>query len=88
MPDPVPQHGLTPAEVAKYWRVSADFVRDEIRAGRLGAIDTSRQRCCRSRYIILPHHMREWEQSRQAVAPPKSARRRRQREQEEDFYPD
>jgi excisionase family DNA binding protein len=78
---------MTPAEVAKYWRVSADFVRAEIRAGRLGAIDTSRQRCRRSRFVILPHHLAEWEKSHRAVAPPRPVKRRK-RIEEEDFYPD
>jgi hypothetical protein len=89
MPDPMPQHGLTPAEVARYWRVSADFVRDEIRAGRLGAIDTSRQRCRRSRFVVLPHHLAAWEQLHRAATPERPrTRRRRQRTDEVDFYPD
>jgi hypothetical protein len=84
-----PTRGMTPTEVGRYLRVSPDFVRDEIRAGRLGAIDTSRQRCRRARYIVLPHHLREWEQAHQAATPYKPVpRRRRRAADEEDFYPD
>jgi hypothetical protein len=85
--DATPQRGLTPAEVGRLLRVSPDFVRAEIRAGRLGAIDTSRQRCRRSRFVVLPHHLREWEQSRRAAAP-QATPRRRKRTCEVDFYPD
>jgi hypothetical protein len=85
--DATPQRGLTPTELGRYLRVSPDYIRAEIRAGRLGAIDTSRQRCRRSRFIVLPHHLAEWEQARRVAAPQATPRRRRRRE-EIDFYPD
>jgi hypothetical protein len=75
--------------LARYLRVSADYLRDEIRAGRLGAIDTSRQRRGKPRFIILPHHLAEWERSRRAVAPVQpSPRRQRRPATVIDFYPD
>jgi excisionase family DNA binding protein len=80
--------GLTPAEVARYLRVSADYIRDEIRTGRLGALNTSRQRCRRPRYIVLPHHLAEWERSHAAATPPPAAQRRRRRPAMVDYYPD
>lgn len=81
--------GITPAEAARYLRVSADFIRDEIRAGRLGAIDTSRQRGRRPRFVILPHHLMEWERSRAAAQAEKPVtERRRNRPVAIDYFPD
>lgn len=79
---------MTPAELGRYLRVSPDFVRGEIRAGRLKALDTSRQRCRRPRYIILPHHLAEWERSRAALPTEQPAPPRRKRTTVKDFYPD
>jgi hypothetical protein len=68
--------------------VSPDYVRDEIRAGRLGAIDTSRQRCRRPRYIVLPHHLTEWEQSHAAATLATKQPRQKKRINLVDYYPD
>lgn len=87
-PASTPLRGMTPAELARYLRVSPDFVRDEIRAGRLKAINTSRVRCGRPRYIILPHHLAEWERSREATPTEKPAPRRKQLTTKIDYYPD
>jgi excisionase family DNA binding protein len=80
-------HGHTPRELARLLRVSPDRVRAWIAAGELGAIDTARHRCGRPRYVILPHHLAEFEATRRAAPPPKPARRKR-RSLETDFYPD
>ncbi len=85
---PSPSRGMTPAEAARYLRVSADYIRDEIRAGRLGAINTARQRCRRPRYIVLPHQLAAWERSRAAATPASPAPRRRRRPSTIDYYPD
>lgn len=80
--------GMTPAELARYLRVRADYIRAEIHAGRLGAINTARRRCGRPRFVVLPHHLAEWERSRSAAEPPKPPRQRRKATAEIDFYPD
>jgi excisionase family DNA binding protein len=79
---------MTPAELARYLRVSPDFIRDEIRAGRMKAINTSRVRCGRPRYVVLPHHLAEWERSREATPMAQPAPRRKKRTDAIDFYPD
>lgn len=88
MSDTLPTHGMTPAEVGRYLRVSPDYIRDEIRAGRLGAIDTSRQRGRRARYVILPHHLAAWEREHAVTTPEAPAARRRKRTTIKDYYPD
>jgi excisionase family DNA binding protein len=80
--------GLTPTEVAEYLRVSPDRVRSMIRRGELGAIDTSLTRCGRPRFIVLPHHLREFERRHAAADPPQPRRRPRKKSAEIDFYPD
>jgi hypothetical protein len=84
---PADGRGLTPRALARYLRLSPDRIRSMIASGELGAVDTSRHRCGRPRYVILPHHVREWERARRAAAPPKPARRRK-RTAEVDFFPD
>jgi excisionase family DNA binding protein len=86
--DDTTQRGLTPNELARVLRVSADRVRAWIKSGELGALDTARHRCGRPRYVILPRHLAEFEQRRRAAtAPPKPPRRRR-RQTTRDYYPD
>lgn len=81
--------GYTPAELAKLLRVSPDKVRSWIKRGELSAIDTSSRRCGRPRFVILPHHLAEFEQRRKAATPPaRPAPRRRQQAGFIDFYPD
>jgi hypothetical protein len=69
--------GLTPREFGRRYRVSAGRVRAWIANGQLGAVNTSTVLCGRPRYVILPHHVAEWERGRQVTAPPKPQRRRR-----------
>jgi len=79
--------GLTPNELARVLRVSPDRVRAWIKAGELPALDTAARRG-KPRYVILPHHLAEFERRRRPPAPPAPARRRRKKSSEIDFYPD
>jgi hypothetical protein len=81
------ERGYTPNELAKVLRVSPDRIRAWIKAGQLGAIDTSTIRCRRPRYVILPHHLAEFKRRRAAGPAPKPQHRRR-RTALVDFYPD
>jgi excisionase family DNA binding protein len=81
-----PVCGLTPNEAAKLLRVSANRVRSWIKTGELGAIDTAQTRCGRPRYVILPHHLAEFERRRQAAPPPRPAKRRK-KITSVDYYP-
>lgn len=83
-----PARGYTPREVARLLRVNPDRVRGWIKSGQLGAIDTSTNRCGKPRYVILPHHLSEFEQSRRAGNPQKPPPRRRKRSDAIDYYPD
>jgi transposase len=80
--------GMTPREVAKFLRVSPDRVRSWILKGELAAVNTANIRCGRPRWVILPHHLAEWERGRRASPPPKRWRRRRQPAELVDYYPD
>jgi hypothetical protein len=82
------QHGKTPNEVARLLRVAPDQVRAWIKTGLLGAIDTSRHRCGRPRYVILPEHLREFVESRKVSPPQPKAPRRPRRPEFVDYYPD
>ena len=79
--------GMTPSEIGKLLRISPDRVRAMIARGELRAINTAPRRGGRPRYIVLPHHLRDWEQAHQAAVPPAPARRRK-RTSGVDFYPD
>jgi excisionase family DNA binding protein len=87
MNDPLPTTGLTPNELAKLLRVSADRIRNWIKTGKLGAVNVAEYRCAKARFIILPHHLAEFERQRQVTPQLKPARRRR-RIGITDFYPD
>jgi excisionase family DNA binding protein len=77
--------GLTPNELAKLLRISPDKVRAWITAGELPAVNVADAKCGRPRYIILPHHLAEWEQRRAAAKP---RRTRKKRTTKVDYYPD
>ncbi len=83
----LPSVGLTVREVARRYRVSPGKVRGWIKAGRLGAIDTSLTRCRQPRFVILPRHLEEFEQQRSASPLPKPERRTK-RTGFVDYYPD
>jgi excisionase family DNA binding protein len=79
--------GYTPRELARLLRVNADRVRRWIENGELKALNLATVRCGRPRYVILPHHLEEFEKLRQAGPPPRPSRRRRPVAMT-DFYPD
>jgi hypothetical protein len=81
------ERGWTPNELARLLRVSPDRIRAWIQSGELGALDLATTRCGRPRYVILPHHLAEFEARRCAATPPRPARRRRRR-QRIDYFPD
>jgi excisionase family DNA binding protein len=90
MPDDTslsPPAGLTVRDVARRYRVSPDKVRSWIRRGELRALNTSRRRCGRPRFVILPHHLAEFERARAATPTPKLALRKK-KSLAIDFYPD
>src|SRR5262245_43050147 len=85
-PDPIPR-GWTVPRLAKLLCVSPETVRTWIRNKELKAINTAR-RNGRPRYVILPHHLEEFERRHLAAtetstAPPR--RRRRQPDGWTDF---
>lgn len=82
-----PTRGMTPNEFANFIRKSPDWVRAEIAAGRLGAVNLADAKCGRPQYIILPHHIEQFIRSRSAAPPPKAPRRKR-RSETKDFFPD
>jgi hypothetical protein len=85
MPDTL-ERGYTPRELAKVLRVSPDRVRAWITTGELGALNLAATRCDRPRYVILPHHLNEFERARVAASPTPRSARRRQRPIK-DYYP-
>jgi hypothetical protein len=83
------ERGFTPNELARVLRMSPDRIRDMIRSGELGAVNTSRHRCGRPRFVILPHHLAEWEKRRRAAtleAP--RPKKRKKPSGYVDYYPD
>lgn len=82
-----PARGYTPTELAKLLRVSADKIRRWIASAEMGAVNVASSRCRRPQYIVLPHHLAEWEKRRSAAPQPKPKRRKRQSHLT-DFYPD
>ena len=81
------ERGYTPRELARLLRVSPDRVRAWIAAGELGAINTAAARCGRPRFVVLPHHLAEWERNRRVARPPPKLQRSR-RQAGTDYYPD
>jgi excisionase family DNA binding protein len=87
MIDTAPARGLTPNELARLLRVSADKIRRWIKTGHLGAVNVAGVTCARPQFVILPHHLAEWERLRSAAPPPKPPRRRK-RIPVVDYYSD
>jgi hypothetical protein len=85
--DRAPARGYTPRELARLLRVSPDRIRAWITRGELGAINTAPVLCGKPRFVVLPHHLAEFELRRRAAAPPKPSRRQ-QRPAVVDYYPD
>jgi len=80
--------GMTVREVARLYRVNPDKIRSWIRSGALGAINTSEAACGKPRFIILPHHLEEFEGRRRSAGPAPKPPRRRKRRELIDYYPD
>ena len=79
--------GLTVREVAKLMRVSKDKVRAWIRTGQLGAINRATQLCGKPRFIVLPHHLADFER-RRLCGPVSNPARRKRKPSGTDYYPD
>jgi hypothetical protein len=86
-PDDGARRGYTPNELARVLRVSPDRVRAWIAKGELGAINTAPAQCGKPRFVVLPHHLAEFERRRSAVPRLRSPRRRK-RTALIDYYPD
>jgi hypothetical protein len=82
-----PPRSWTPPQLAKLLQVSPQKIRAWIASGTLGAINTATHECQRPQYVVLEHHLREFEQRRSAAPPPKPKRPRRKPAMI-DFYPD
>ena len=81
--------GYTPAELARLLRVSADRIRAWIKRGELGAINTAPGRLGKPRFVVLPHHLEEFERKRRAAVPAaRPAPRRKRPAGYVDFFPD
>ncbi len=83
----IPGSGLTVADVALRYRVSAERVRNWIRKGEIFAINTADAKCSKPRYVIPPESLVQFERGRSAAEPPKPTRRKKQRTGDIDFYP-
>jgi hypothetical protein len=81
-----PARGLTPREVARLYRRSPDAIRAAIVRGELGAV-ASRTRRGTVRYVVLPHHLRDYERRHSATVSRPAPRRRRPAGLI-DYYPD
>jgi hypothetical protein len=79
--------GWTPRELARLLRVRVERVRGWIQDGSLKAINTAAAKCGKPRYVVLPHHLAEFERQHAAAAPKEGPRRRR-RKATKDYYPD
>ena len=66
--DPKNQVGQTPNELAKVLRVSPDRIRSWITSGKLKALNLAPTRAGRPRFVILPHHLQEFERRHQAAS--------------------
>jgi hypothetical protein len=78
--------GQTPREVARLLRVGVGRVMSWIKSGALKAINTADATSARPRYVVLPHHLDEFERARSAADPPKPKRAKR-RMDVIDFFP-
>jgi hypothetical protein len=82
------ERGYTPNELAAILRIGPDRIRSMIASGELGALNLAPSRCHRPRHVVLPHHLREFEQARRVVTPPPKPARRKKRTTLVDYYPD
>jgi hypothetical protein len=87
-PDLPTPAGLTVADVARRYRVSADKVRRWIAKAELHAVNTAANLCGKPRWVIPPEALAAFEKRRAGAAPPKPPRRRRRPAAVIDFFPD
>jgi excisionase family DNA binding protein len=76
--------GYTPRELARILRISPDKVRALIRSGELGA--TSKLRCGKPRFVVLPHHLAEFEKGRRISPAAKPAPRPKRLRDMVDYF--
>ncbi len=69
--------GMSPQQVAKRLRVSADKVRDWINKGELKAVNVANRDSSRPRWRISEDAIRDFENKRQASTPPSAVQRRK-----------
>jgi hypothetical protein len=74
----IPSRALTVREFARRWRIRPDKARAWIHRGELKAVNVAAHLCGKPRFLILPHHVADFERSRQ-VAKPKATPRRKRR---------
>ena len=79
--------GYTPRELARMLRIGPDKVRALIRSGELGAINTATVRCGKPRFVVLPHHLAEFEIGRRITPPAKPAPRPKRKRDMLDYFP-
>jgi excisionase family DNA binding protein len=79
--------GWTTRELARMLRVSPDRIREWIHSGQLRAINTAGSRCGKPRFVVLPHHLADFERARQVATPPPKPIRRQKRKELTDYYP-
>jgi hypothetical protein len=84
----VPDKGLTTVAFAEFLGISPDKVRAWILRGELGAVNVALDACRRPQWVILPHHVKAWEEKRLACKPVKVARRKKQAAAVKDYFPD
>lgn len=82
------RRGFTPRELAKVLRVSPERVRGWIQSGELRALNLASARCRKPRYVILPHHLAEFERGRRICPLAKPGPRRKRHQAMIDYYPD
>jgi hypothetical protein len=80
------QRGLTVSDVARLFRVRRDRVRLWIERGELKALNTA-DPLHAPRFVILPHHLEEFER-RRAATPAKPTTRRKRQQAGKDYFPD
>jgi transposase len=89
IPRVCPTAGLTVRDVAQRYRVGEDKVRGWIARGELRALNTAMTMCGRSRWVVTPEALAEFERQRQGGPAAKPEPRRRRRPQNfVDYYPD
>jgi hypothetical protein len=74
-----PPRGWTVTGLAQRFRVSEDKVRGWIKRGELIAVNTADTRCGKSRYVVTPESLAQFERSRAATTPDRPAPRHKRR---------